>query len=287
MRIIQSLNQNALLVANEGVEEIVIGKGIGFGKKKGDVVNKNLIDKTYRMNAQQFSRDEDYYTDINEASLQMAEEVADLSEPIIGKKLSGNFILSLASHLQFCEIKYQDAIEIPEPFNYELKYLYPTEHTAAIEALAYLRKKHQLILPAAELSFFTLHFVNGLAESESVKDVVELSNILNEMIELIEAESESKLNRETIEFSRFVVHLRYFVIRNISLKDASRQGDNDMDKVFNLSFETFLKEKKIIEKLKQMLFEEHGLQFGKAEDFYLLLHLVRILKDERREKSEF
>ncbi|QXN87391.1 hypothetical protein KV134_02900 [Tetragenococcus halophilus] len=35
MKVVQSLNQNALLVNNDGNECIVVGKGIGFGKKRG------------------------------------------------------------------------------------------------------------------------------------------------------------------------------------------------------------------------------------------------------------
>ena len=40
MKVTQSYNQNAVSVVDDsGKELILIGKGIGFGKKKGDVID--------------------------------------------------------------------------------------------------------------------------------------------------------------------------------------------------------------------------------------------------------
>lgn len=278
MNVIQSLNQNALLVSDDGKECIIVGKGIGFGKKRGDTVSKQLVTKVYKM-APEKSEWSGYYENVDEQSIQMAEEIAEQAEVMLNKEFSGNFILSLASHIQYLEEKYQNQIDIPEPFHYELKYLFSSEHLAAEWSIKFLRDKYKLNLPMAEVSFFTLHFVNGLLETGQVNNVVELSDILNETIELIESEMNSNLNRETIEFSRFVVHLRYFIIRNLTgkLKDPNIE-EEAFKKIYDLSFEMFPFEKAILEKLKTMLYVEHGMKFGNSEDFYLLLHLVRIMK---------
>lgn len=281
MKIVQSLNQNALLVDVDGREEIVVGKGIGFNKRKGDSVDTKRISKRYQMIPGSESSF-DYYSELSEKVIQIAEEVAEIAEPLLNKRLTGNFILSLASHIQFCEEKYrtEDLMEIPAPFNYELKYLYPKEYAAANLAVNYLADSYKILLPSAEISFFTLHFVNGLAESEGLTNVVELSEMMNDTIAVIENKSGKKLDPETIEFSRFIVHFRYFIIRNLSFsKNRQDNREEELDEVFNLSFETFPNEKAIVDAIKEMLDQEHGLHFGKAEDFYLLLHIVRILKN--------
>ncbi|WP_212881909.1 PRD domain-containing protein [Tetragenococcus halophilus] len=277
LKVVQSLNQNALLVNNDGNECIVVGKGIGFGKKRGDIVESKQDIKFYKMVPKQDDIKESI-DDVDDQSLQMAEKVAVHAESFLNKEFTGNFILSLAGHIQYLEEKYRDHVEIPEPFHYELKYLYPTEYRIAEWAVNYLQEEFNVEMPTAEVSFFTLHFVNGLVESGSVKNVVELSDILNETIEIIERETGEVMDRETISFSRFIIHLRYFVIRSLSSVQKKDTNENsDFKKIYDLTFEMYPQEKQIIEKIKKQLYMDHSIEFENYEDFYLLLHLVRII----------
>lgn len=277
LKVVQSLNQNALLVNNDGNERIVVGKGIGFGKKRGDIVESKQDIKFYKMVPKQDDIKESI-DDVDDQSLQMAEKVAVHAESFLNKEFTGNFILSLAGHIQYLEEKYRDHVEIPEPFHYELKYLYPTEYRIAEWAVNYLQEEFNVEMPTAEVSFFTLHFVNGLVESGSVKNVVELSDILNETIEIIERETGEVMDRETISFSRFIIHLRYFVIRSLSSVQKKDTNENsDFKKIYDLTFEMYPQEKQIIEKIKKQLYMDHSIEFENYEDFYLLLHLVRII----------
>ncbi|WP_103083916.1 PRD domain-containing protein, partial [Tetragenococcus halophilus] len=268
LKVVQSLNQNALLVNNDGNECIVVGKGIGFGKKRGDIVESKQDIKFYKMVPKQDDIKESI-DDVDDQSLQMAEKVAVHAESFLNKEFTGNFILSLAGHIQYLEEKYRDHVEIPEPFHYELKYLYPTEYRIAEWAVNYLQEEFNVEMPTAEVSFFTLHFVNGLVESGSVKNVVELSDILNETIEIIERETGEVMDRETISFSRFIIHLRYFVIRSLSSVQKKDTNENsDFKKIYDLTFEMYLQEKQIIEKIKKQLYMDHSIEFENYEDFY-------------------
>lgn len=48
MRVVKVINNNNLCVLDDnGHEQIVSGKGSGFGKKYGDIVDQNQIQKTY------------------------------------------------------------------------------------------------------------------------------------------------------------------------------------------------------------------------------------------------
>lgn len=280
MKVLQSLNQNALLVRYEGSECIVVGKGIGFGKKKGDPVNEALVSKVYQM-APERTDLLNLLGDIDEESIQMAEEVTEHAQMELGKAFTGNFILSLASHIQFLEEKYAGQIEIFQPFHYELKYLYPKEHQVAEWSVNYLNKSYQLNLPEAEVSFFTLHFVNALIDQGEMSNVVELSDILNEIAELVEQELGHPLKRESIDFSRFIIHLRYFVIRNLnSSKRKNEINDKEFQQLYTLALSLYPFENQILYKIKTMLQEDHQMNFGNSEDFYLLLHLVRIVSEE-------
>ena len=50
MKVIQSLNQNAVLVArDDGAELVALGKGVGFGKKKGDTIDPTAVTRVFSL----------------------------------------------------------------------------------------------------------------------------------------------------------------------------------------------------------------------------------------------
>ncbi|HDT8158564.1 TPA: PRD domain-containing protein, partial [Enterococcus faecalis] len=77
--------------------------------------------------------------------------------------------------------------------------------------------------------------------------------------------------------SRFIVHLRYFLIRALS-KSQEDKKDLKMEELFLITKEMYLEEVILLEKLKKKLSDDYQLFFGVEEDLYLLLHLVRILR---------
>ena len=53
-RILNPMNHNVSLVRNwDGEELVVIGKGIAFGKKKGDLISENQVEKVFRMKTEE------------------------------------------------------------------------------------------------------------------------------------------------------------------------------------------------------------------------------------------
>ncbi|WP_314576107.1 CAT RNA binding domain-containing protein [Enterococcus gilvus] len=49
MRILRVINNSVVLVKDKGIEKIILGKGIGFKKKKNQNIDLNLIDKIFVM----------------------------------------------------------------------------------------------------------------------------------------------------------------------------------------------------------------------------------------------
>ncbi len=49
MKLLKVLNNSALIVEDEGIEKIVLGRGIGFGLSSGDEVNKAKVDRIFQL----------------------------------------------------------------------------------------------------------------------------------------------------------------------------------------------------------------------------------------------
>ena len=52
MKIIKVLNQNAVLVLDEEQEKVAVGKGIGFNKKKNDLIFQKQVERLFVMEAE-------------------------------------------------------------------------------------------------------------------------------------------------------------------------------------------------------------------------------------------
>lgn len=283
MKVIQSLNQNALLVINNNGEEVVaLGKGIGFKKKKGDLVDVKGISRIFAVQSNVVEKKIlETLKDIDADIYMIAEDVVDLAETLLNKKLNETFIFTIAKHIQFAIERDKETQLEYDPFEYQLGYLYPDEYKVSEEVIKFINDKYHLSMKKQEISFFTLHFVNGMIDSEDFNDILKLSDTLNEIVSFIDEESGKNLRKDSVNYSRFIVHLRYFLIRSFS-KDKEEKQDPRIDELLGITKEMYLEETKLLSKIKEKLFEDKGLSFGVDEDLYLLLHLVRILgkKDE-------
>ncbi|MET3644733.1 PRD domain-containing protein [Streptococcus gallinaceus] len=282
MKVVQSLNQNALLVLDRNGNEIVaLGKGIGFNKKKGDIVSEANISRifTVQSNEQEKGLLENLKSVASEVYL-MAEDVVHFAEKELHKTLNESFIFTIAKHIEFALERNDEGIEY-DPFQYQLNYLYPDEYRTAKEIIPFLNEKYHLQLKRQEVSFFTLHFVNGLIDSEQVSDVVQLSELLNRVLLLIDRQIGGGLEKDSLAYSRFVIHLRYFLVRMLSKKKGEPTEDQRIEELLNLTKEMYAKEYEILQSLKELLQKEYQISFGIDEDLYLLLHLVRICRKEK------
>lgn len=280
MKVIQSLNQNALLVCDENQTEfITLGRGIGFGKKKGDSVETEKITSYYKIHSTtQEQKILDELKGIEEEVLAIAEEVATRANKILNDSLNESFVFSLANHIQF-SIKRHQENELPlQPFQYEIKYLYPKEYELAVASIEYINEHYALNFPESEIAFFTLHFVNGLKDTGDFNEIVKLSNILNEIIHIIETEEGIELDKSNVDYSRFVVHLRYFLIRQLQNTTPRKVIDSKLVELYQTTEKLFLKEVEIVSKVKEFLRENYDIVYNLSEDFYLLLHIIRINK---------
>lgn len=103
MKIIRVLNTNAVVSLNqEGREIIITGAGIGFKKKKGQELDKALIDKVYYLqNAEDNSRLQQVVKEISETYLDIASKVVDSARKV-GLKVHDTLYVTLTDHIILC-----------------------------------------------------------------------------------------------------------------------------------------------------------------------------------------
>jgi len=282
LEIIQSYNQNAVSVIDgEGKELVLIGKGIGFGKKKGDKIDIRKAAKVFQFYYSGYEKKiVDSIKDIPEDILLMAEEITMKANELLKEELNPAFLFTLATHIQYAISRTEEYGEIINPLNYELKYIYPKEYQVAKWAKNFLVNEYRLNLYDSEVTFFTLHFVNGLEDTNQINEVITLSNILSDITSLLDSTFDRPINKDSIFYSRFVLHLRYFVLKKLNKQDLNNV---EFQELYSYVSDKFELANNIVNKIDQLLADKYNFYIVDDENLYLLLHVQRLIDDNKKQ----
>src|SRR5699024_3052911 len=96
------------------------------------------------------------------------------------------------------------------PLEWDIKTIYPDEYKYSLEAVDFLRKKTKLDIPKREAAFIALHFINSHYDSDNMHETLEVTKIIQNVINIVNYHYGKEFDENSYAFSRFIVHLRYF-----------------------------------------------------------------------------
>lgn len=102
MLVYQVFNNNIVLTYIEGKEVIILGTGIGFRKKKGDLIDESKIQKKFVLEDKQQSHE--IASVFGMLSKEETEIILDIINDAISRmnlKISDSIYLSLADHIHY------------------------------------------------------------------------------------------------------------------------------------------------------------------------------------------
>ena len=101
--VIKALNNNMVLIKEQGVEKILLAKGIGFNKKFGDILEDNLeVDKVFSIEDKKNQENlKEVYNRVDGEFVAICEEaLAEISEEL-GEELNETIHIGLIDHLSY------------------------------------------------------------------------------------------------------------------------------------------------------------------------------------------
>jgi beta-glucoside operon transcriptional antiterminator len=274
LRLKRVLNNNTALVHDEmGLEKIVIGKGIAYNKRPGHVIKETTVDKTFIIES----------SDVTEKFVQLVKEVPvnhlDLATQIIKDaevELNQSFddltYIGLADHINYAINRFKSGQEIKNALLFEIKKFYPKEFQAAKHAVEKIVKSEMLSLNDDEAGFIALHFVNG--QQKNNNNALVTTEVLQKVILILEDLLEIEMNEESLNYLRFVTHLRYFIQRISSDGYREKEKPDMIDQVFEL----YPKARESVEVISDYIQGKLHCEVYPEEKMYLTLHVQRLIK---------
>ncbi len=264
----KALNNNVIIGRDEFEEVVLIGRGIGFGKKSGDSLEIGEAEKVYKLEGQQdTSRYQTLLTMADETLFQSTLEAIELIDDMTSEKINNRILLSLTDHLLFAMKRMEEGMEMANPFVNETKALYPKEYKIAEAVVDMFNQKYGINLPEAEVGFIALH-VHSSIYNRSLRDMNVLSEVVHQAITMIEHGLDTTVDQSSIQYDRFVRHISFCVQRvmNGESVPTQEQFDSLLKAQYPVCYNISVKIVKMIQnKLQRKVYE--------SEVVYLTMHI--------------
>ena len=102
MQAVKVFNNNAVsVVMPDGREAILVGNGLGFGRRPGDVIDKSRVSKVYYVQNELQTKFLKMLDNVTPQVMQAAERIS-LAAEEQGILLSSKSTISLVDHISFC-----------------------------------------------------------------------------------------------------------------------------------------------------------------------------------------
>lgn len=162
-------NNNVLMTMDEqGHEQIVSGRGIGFGRKTGDSIAADKVTQLFVLSDKARNNYEAVLNDIPLEYLELTSEIVKMIRNDFGSPLSASLDLQLCDHLYTCVRRFREGNPVPNALLLDIKRYYRTEFNLGLKALAMVKRRLDIELPEDEAGFIAMHIVNAqLADGES------------------------------------------------------------------------------------------------------------------------
>lgn len=112
MKIRKIINNNIVWASDDTEKEvIVLGNGVGFQKKKGDLLDKKRIEKVFHLSDEKMSQFEQLVKSIPLSSIKTAERVIAYAKESLNIELNDNIYIALTDHLNYAIERKRQGIE--------------------------------------------------------------------------------------------------------------------------------------------------------------------------------
>lgn len=282
IKIIKILNNNAFVSQDDtGNEVVVMGVGIAFGKKNGQIVEPSNRYKIFsNINSKIIDRFKNVFSDIPEDYLEITERLIFVMEKEYGKKIDDIIYVSLTEHLHGAVERINKGIEVANPLLMDIKRLFKDEFEVGMLGVKEVNQRFDVAFSEDEAAYIAQHLING--QLDNLVDINDMSKLMQEIINIIKFTFRIEFNEESIYYYRFVTHLKFFAQRVIDKQIYTSENDD----MFDLFKEKYVESYECVVKIDNYLSKNYHYHLNSDEQLYLLLHIEKITKNAKITSEE-
>ena len=274
MKIAKVINNNVISVIDAHKKELVVmGRGIAFQKRPGDLVDESKIEKTFKLDNKDVS--EKFKTllyDVPMEYMDVSDRIISYAKERLGKKLNDSIYVSLTDHITFAIERSQKGLIISNPLLWEIKRIYADEYAIGLKAITKIQEMLGITLPQDEAGFIAMHIVNAEL-NEEMPNVVNMTKLIQDILNIVKYHFKIELDEESLNYFRFLTHLKFFAQRLYTDSPYNNEDDFLYEMVKEKQKEAFA----CVLKIRDFIEKTHNHQLTKEEMAYLTIHIERVV----------
>ena len=272
--IIEKVINNNIISAYEksGAEVIVMGRGIGFKKKQGEVVPANQISKIFRIKSRTLAEQfKELLANMPLERVRISDEIISHAKDHLKLKLNQSIYVTLTDHINFAIERVSQGIEPQNALLWEIKRFYPQEFQLGIYALELIQDRLDILLPEDEAGFIALHFVNAEYGTD-IRDAVKFPDQMQAIVDIVERDLGILLDESSLHYERFMTHIK-FLIQRIYRKELLSSEDRELSLLMQRKYP---REYQCSVKVAEYIMQATGSRLSEEEIMYLSVHIRRV-----------
>lgn len=273
-KIMKVLNHNSIIGMREedDKEYLVMGKGLAFGKKVNENIEKRAGDTVYSLKEfTERGKAEDIINSVSPECLEFANEVLNLAEKEFGR-IDRNILFPMADHIEFALRRIRNNEQISNPLTEDIRVLFYKEYKVAQCMKQLLWDRLQVEIDEHEIGYIALH-VHSAIEEEKVSQAMQVARAVRECVSLVEAQTGKKIDVLSLSYNRLMNHIRYMIARSIQGEQLKVSMNDYMEVKFPDAFRVA---KQVCTEIEKNL----KIKLDKIEIGYLAIHIERVTDTE-------
>ena len=273
-RVKKVLNHNTVIgiQSEDNQEYLLMGKGIGFGKKiterieVGEEVTVYSLQKsTERGNAGELIQS------ISPVCLEIAGQILDAAEKEFGK-IDRNILFPMADHIEYAIRRIKANEQISNPLTEDIRVLFHMEYKVAEQMIPILKNQMGIEIDADEIGYIALH-IHSAIEDEKVSQAMQVAQAVRESISQIEQEIGRPIDVMSLAYNRLMNHIRYMAARVMKGEKLKVNMNDYMGIKFPNAF-------RIAERVCKQVEGNLRCELSEVEIGYLAMHIERVADED-------
>ncbi|AUM98148.1 transcription antiterminator LicT [Clostridium botulinum] len=273
------LNNNAVITFDDkGKEIIIMGKGIAYGKRKGDFIEESKITKKFILSSMEYSNHlVDILSSIPTEYIELCHDIVQYAKQKLSIELDDSLYISLMDHITTSIERYNKGVILKNKLLWEIKHFYKNEYEIGLYGIDIIKKNYGLTMDEDEAGFIALHIVSAEV-SNNIKDVYEITGFIQNITNIIKYYFNRDFNTDSYNYYRFITHLKFFGYRVFSKK--SDKNDNINNNLLDIIKEEYKEPYLCSLKIKQFIEKKYYFYLNEDEILYLTIHIAKLISDE-------
>ena len=168
-RVSKVLNNNGVIAIDmdENKEYVILGKGVGFGKKVSQRFDKPEGCTTYRLEQEtERGSAKELVKGIEPEYLEIADAILTESQKVFGDSIDRGILFPLADHISFAVARIRRNEQISNPLTDDIRVMFYKEYKVASCIRELLKERLQIEIDEHEIGYLALHVHSAIVEEK-------------------------------------------------------------------------------------------------------------------------